>query len=341
MEFLQDIFKRGDFDSQETRRMLTKIITTHPTLLNLNVTANLQPRMAFLMQTCHLNERDVAILVKTSSGNVLGLAVEANLRPKIEFLTQLFQREYPKDVEVVLKKCILGHAQLLALSLQNIQTKVDYFDAIDRTLACRIAIRAPAVYSLSLKQNIIPTVEFLAKAWGVTSPMVEWHGDVLVPVLANPHVRNDTNSSLASLLMEYPSILTMSIEGNLQPTLIFFNRTGYTYLDENYTLRNDTTARPIRGRYIGASLFNRLLPRWHHLISKDWPLEHQPETGRPDPSSLPPLHLLVGATDQAFCEQLGYDYHEYVTFKDESVPRLKFSSQFDTWLKTGRPIDVR
>jgi hypothetical protein len=341
VEFLQDIFQQADLaDAKETKRLLTKIIMTHPSLLNLNVTSNLQPRVAFLMQTCQLKEREVATLVKMSSGNVLGLAVDANLRPKFEFLTHLFQRECPKDVEVVLKKCILGHPQLLALSLQNIQTKVDYLDAIDTTLACRVAMRAPAVYSLSLKDNIIPTVEFLAKVWGVTSPTVEWHGNDLV--LPNPHhARNDTNSSsLASMLMEYPSILTMSLQGNIQPTLTFFNRTGYTYLDENYTLQNHTTARPIRGRYIGASLFNRLLPRWHHVISKEWPLEQHPVTGRPDPSSLPPLHLLVGATDEAFCEQLGYDYHEYVAFKDQSVPRLKFSSQFDTWLKTGRPIDV-
>jgi len=52
------------------------------------------------------------------------------------------------------------------------------------------------------------------------------------------------------------------------------------------------------------------------------------------------LHTLVGATDAAFCELMGIDVDRYWQYKTESIPRLKFSSQFDTWLKTGRPIDV-
>jgi hypothetical protein len=243
----------------------------------------------------------------------------------------------------MLRKCVVAHSQLLGLSLKNLQAKVNYFDAIDgkdssdmpssSSLASRIAIRSPAVYSLSLKHNIVPTVLFLAKAWGTTSPQVRWHGDTLT-VSKAPHL-DESKDSLSSLLQEFPTILTLSLEGNIQPTLTFFNRTGYTSLSSDWRL--DSKQRPIRGRYIAASLFNRLLPRWHHLIANGWP---QGETSD-DPSRLPPLHLLVGATDRAFCQQMGFDFEEYVMFKDQSIPRLKFSSQFDTWLKTGRPIDVQ
>jgi hypothetical protein len=283
--------------------------------------------MNFLMERCQLSKSDAAALIKTSPG-ILGLSVEDNLRPTLDFLSTLLEND-----TCLLRKCLTGHAQLLALSLKNLQQKVDYFDAIDgqetsgTSLASRIAIRSPAVFSLSLRNNIIPTVEFLAKVWGTTPPKVCWHGDAITvttaQALSSPPIQ--TKDSLSSLLQEFPTVLTLSLEGNIQPTLTFFNRTGYTSLSSDWRL--DPKLRPIRGRYIASSLFNRLLPRWHHLIAN----------GRVE---MPPLHLIVGATDRAFCEQMGFDFEDYALFKDQSVPRLKFSSQFDTWLKTGRPIDV-
>jgi hypothetical protein len=59
-----------------------------------------------------------------------------------------------------------------------------------------------------------------------------------------------------------------------------------------------------------------------------------------DKVQLPPLHLLAGATDEVFCRQLNLSLGEYTKFKEEAIPRLKFNSQFDRWLKTGRPIDL-
>ena len=54
----------------------------------------------------------------------------------------------------------------------------------------------------------------------------------------------------------------------------------------------------------------------------------------------PPLHLMVSARDDVFCEAHGFDAGDFAKFKADAIPRLKFSSQFDTWLKTGRPIEV-
>ena len=346
VDFLDSILERGDYDVDDRRRIIGKIITSHPLLMNLSVETNLEPRMTFLMERCNLQERDAAKLIQSSSGNVLGLSVDENLRPTLDFLCNLVTRQ-ARDVDDnanALRKCVLSHPQLLALSLKNLQTKVDYFDAIDRlapsnvsVLACRVAIRSPAVYSLSLKNNVVPTVEFLAKAWGTKSPAIEWQGDRLI-VLEGPPSSDEDKESLSSFLNEFPNILTLSLEGNIQPTLNFYNRTGYTRLDEDWRFQGYNDTRPIRGRYIAASLFNRLLPRWHYLIANGWPVGEQEP---PDPSTLPPLHLLVGATDRAFCDQLGYDFEDYVAFKDQAVPRLKFSSQFDTWLRTGRPIDTQ
>jgi len=114
------------------------------------------------------------------------------------------------------------------------------------------------------------------------------------------------------------------------------------------------------------SLYNRLLPRWHFLIQEQekqqqYELEqleslvnsrssienekyNVPSTTTTTSSSptttLPPLHLLAGANDENFCKQMKVSHDEYVNFKEEAVQRLKFSSQFDIWLKTGRPIDL-
>ena len=55
----------------------------------------------------------------------------------------------------------------------------------------------------------------------------------------------------------------------------------------------------------------------------------------------PSMDLLVMANDEQFCKSLEFDYDRYVQFKREEGPRLRFSSQFDVWLKTGRPIDLQ
>ena len=52
------------------------------------------------------------------------------------------------------------------------------------------------------------------------------------------------------------------------------------------------------------------------------------------------MQQMSGASDDAFCRQMKLSLTDYLVFKEEAVPRLKFSSQFDRWLKTGRPIDL-
>lgn len=104
----------------------------------------------------------------------------------------------------------------------------------------------------------------------------------------------------------------------------FFNRTGYTQLDDDWNLKRGSKRIP--GRYIAASLFHRLLPRWHYCMQNEIPT--------------PPLYIIVSTSDESFCEELSLNFDQFVLFRAEAIPRLKFSSQFDTWLKTGRPIDI-
>lgn len=301
------------------KRALRNMILKNPNFLNLNVNTNLRPRVEYLASTLQLGPKELAKVLQT--GSILALSVDQNLIPKLEYLKVDLQ------LEENLKKCVLSHPQLLALSLSNLRWKTDALNSITKDLASKVANRCPSVFSLSLDDNIYPTIEFLARVWGCR--------------------RNDT--VMGTWLQEYPNVLTLSVEGelaclnapdaglilsiidvpwlligNIQPTMNFFNRTGYTMLDQDWHLIEDSKRIP--GRYIASSLFHRLLPRWHFCMKNSVPK--------------PPLHVLVGTSDDSFCQQLSLNLNQFLLFKQEAIPRLKFSSQFDTWLKTGRPIDL-
>jgi hypothetical protein len=383
----QVLVSSGEYqaDDQETRNVLAKLVMSHPQILQLSVESNLRPRLEFLKERCHLLTSDLAVLVKKSSASVLALSVKDNLEPTIDFLTDLLRGR--PDPASELRKCLRSHPQLLGLSLKNLYSKKAYFDAIDRnnyisclsssSLASRVLVRSPAVYSLSLDGNIVPTIEFMARVWGTKAPPIRWQDDDTdddgnsndsdnsKSCVEEPMIRADNDGSfdsqsseesLVSLLGEYPSILTLSLEGNIQPTINFYNRTGYIRLDGDWNLvrrqqlgetgmSGDKVLSVVRGRYIAASLFNRLLPRWHYcrsVASKSVGDDAEDGDNDDDNDTAPviPLHVLVSATDRVFCEQMSLDHADYIKYKTESIPRLKFSSQFDTWLKTGRPIDV-
>lgn len=324
------------FASATSTKTIAKLVVTHPMIFQLSVTDNLVPSMRYLQERCHLLDKDLATLLKSSSAAILGLSVKDNLEPTIDLLSN-------KLSKTELRKVILSHAQILGLSLDNLKNKIAYFDTIDSmsqtnpvkhgkpSLASRILLRAPAVYSLSLTGNIVPTVNFLAKVWGQPLPddEIDESDDKTSQGL------DDSSSTLASLISECPSILTVSLDGNIKPTISFFVRTGYMSLDSEGKLQRNTNGNAviIRGRYITASLFHRLLPRWYYHVK-------QQEDQMRESFLAPPLYILAGTTDVDFCERLGYDITDYITFKEESAPRLKFSSQFETWIQTGRPIDT-
>jgi hypothetical protein len=332
------------------KKQLIKIVTKHPNLLQLGVDSNLKPTAFFLRDYCELTDDELATIIG-SNPSVLGLAVDGNLRPKMQLLTNVLAEGSMKQggnaesdvTKTALRKSILKHPQVLALSSSNICTKVDYFDEIDvrsnsgnngHTLAARLLMTAPSVYSLSLADNIKPKVDYLAVLWG-------W-------------------PSLSDKLVECP-LLTLSMD-NIQQTLSFYNMTGYIDLpNEDGEGGSQQNASSVRSRYIATSLYNRLLPRWNFLLKEQERKEqllgvlavngdisrvettkyNLPSSKTPrDKVLLPPLHLLAGASDEVFCRQLNLSLSEYTTFKEEAVPRLKFNSQFDRWLKTGRPIDV-
>ena len=243
MNFFEGILSKGGISEESIPGILSKIILTNPNILNLCVDTNLRFRIDFLKDLLALNETDMARLIKTDGASIFELSVDANLRPTLDFLSGVIQNK--KE----LRKCVLSHPQLLRLSLKNLRSKVAYFDAVENeclgektkpSLAARVALRCPAVYSLSLNENIIPKVEFLARIWGCRPPRVRSDVSGSSPEIktnrGNGDKGNMQNPSLSSLLKEYPTILSLSLEGNIQPTINFYNRTGYTVLTEDWNL---------------------------------------------------------------------------------------------------------
>jgi hypothetical protein len=128
---------------------------------------------------------------------------------------------------------------------------------------------------------------------------------------------------------------------------------GYIDLEKDGLPRNSRMlpSSKIIGRYIATSLYSRLLPRWHYLqlnsnsnqTIADTPIIPTLDQVQYDEfdnvrASLPPLHLLAGASDEVFCKRMALSLDDYLSFKEDKGPQLKFNSMFQTWLQTGRPI---
>ncbi|KAK1741147.1 hypothetical protein QTG54_008399 [Skeletonema marinoi] len=263
------------------KKLLAKIVTNHPNLLQLDVDSNLRSTAQFLRDYCDLTDSELATVVG-SNPSILGLAVDGNLRPKMQLLTMFLKRARNKAAAAAM----------------------DYFDDID------------------VKSN----------------------------------TGKSDNTLAVRLLATAPSVMD-----NIQQTLSFYNMTGYIDLPNKEGMTTENAGN-VRSRYIATSLYNRLLPRWNFLLKEQERKEqllgvlaaktddtsraeatkyHLPSSKTPrDKVLLPPIHLLAGASDEVFCRQLNLSLSEYSAFKEEAAPRLKFNSQFELWLKTGRPIDM-
>jgi hypothetical protein len=396
---------KSNSSSKTVQKVLKKIITQHPMLLQLDIETNLNYTVNYLRDTFDFTNEELTTVTSITPG-ILGLSVPNNLLPTINFMKDILQvynnnknhddddddddddvnnnYYYENDIDdkegndesltILLRRCVLKHPQILSLSLTNLLAKREYFDSIDTSmdinnsnhkarkntttktsLAARILLTTPSVYSLSLQQNIIPKVNYLTTClWG------------------------SNRTTISNNLYEYPQILTLSMQGNIIPTLSFYNMTGYIKLDthvhptrqighdlsiqQQQQSQQDHAKVSIRSRYIATSLYNRLLPRWHFLLEErerrkeQQQLKYQilstlEESIISNPASyqnnittafhlLPSLHLLAGASDSNFCSQMKISLTEYLNYKEKEGSRLKFTSQFDTWLKTGRPIDL-
>ena len=144
-------------------------------------------------------------------------------------------------------------------------------------------------------------------------------------------------------VIEYPNVLTMSLERNIKPTYDFLVRRGYKGED-------------IRGRHLAASLYKRIIRRWEYW---EWvrgietseadtlgaleELEQNVKGSRKDKRRSvgpPPLHILVAGTDDKFQEWCGTVKLGLTDWAEgpgaTAIENAVFTHKFGLWVETGK-----
>ena len=271
-------------DSQTTKR-IAKLLLSHPPLFLLSVEDNLRPRMEYLRNVVGSKALIQQCLHRPSNAGILALSIDTNLQRTVEFLQS-------RQADVA------RHPAILGLSLENnLIPKVEYLDAIDCTLTERILAKAPVVFSLSLQDNLIPKLHFLRTA--------VW----------------DDEARCVKEICVYPSILTLSLERNIRPTVQF------------YTDVCGVPPPQLQGRHIAASLYRRLLPRFYFA-------RKQKKTNESEQGVVLSPHILAIASDIEYCRVIGQSLEDYNDFRNNEGASLRFQTQWKAWLKYGTPIDL-
>ena len=221
---------------------------------------------------------------------------------------ELRREDESTNVQELLRKCIWRKCpQILALSIDSLASKVEYYNSLGSNttgvpLASRIAFRHVNVLNMHVADNVVPKLEFLSKVWGVSFPST---GET-----TDPYRDGDDQALLCLLVGDQATVLTLSLEKNLQPTMEFYNQTGYTELGDDWTLQKGGHA--IGGRYMTFSLSNRLLPRWHYFHQQR---EQEKEGEAPAHSrDKPSISTLAVVADRLFARGVALTYRTTPSF---------------------------
>lgn len=370
------------------KKVIIRVISNYPTILSLTLDGNLYPTVEFLQNSCFMDESNLANMVRNCP-QILGLSVEDNLNITLDYIVRSVGLNTPKDFQ----RCFGRHPQILCLSLENLHSKVVFLHSLeyndeknkdhsgegvqviskqspaigsnptDVSLLYRIAVNAPSVYSLSLRDNVIPKLITLAKVWCPDLPRISleqsletWKNYPVSGTMTHISLPQQARITLTKRIKEYPAILTFSHDAKILPTLQFLNRTGYLNLDAS-GYAQDTTGNSahhhpyaIPGRYLAASLYTRLLPRWHYIQNQRQQLLNNTclDKTKNKPDAVfqskvfehPPLHILTISTDLQFCSYFNFTATSFHLYREDAIPKLKFTAQFENWIRTGAPIDI-
>jgi len=287
-----------------TSTITEQLIMRRPAALLLDTKTVLKPRVEYLMRRLNMTETDFTVFMNRGGGGTLTYSSEDKIRPMLEYLrTMLNQQE--------LKNCVMRMPLLLNLAIETLQSRVEFFDDIERrhftrwsshtlnvqqgveerSLAVCILTTGPPVFCLDFSTNVQPKIDFISKVWG--------------------------EASLIQNLRQFPRLIGLNVESNLKPTLDFYNRTGYVLLSDDWEICQQDAALSVS--YVAVSLNSRLLPRWYFVRSQN-------------PSYRPSLSSICTNTDADFCKCAGLDLEQYLEFKKEHGPALELPDPSDLQL---------
>ena len=192
---------------------------------------DVRAKMTFLSETLG-TQTAARVLVKYPG--LLMLSVENNIAPKFRFLSEElgFGRE---GARAILTKA----PQLIGLDEDNVRPKVNFLVedlGLSRESAMAMVIRFPPLLTYDLENNLMPTAAFLRDACEemkrttvtTTGRSGNGNGNGGGGGGGGEGSRNvngiEESVDVGTILMRHPSLLAMSVDRKLRPTLTFLRR---------------------------------------------------------------------------------------------------------------------
>jgi len=192
---LEPVFKFLTGTLTLDRRGVAAVITAHPAILEADVKAELEPRLADVRKATGVSADKVAKLVQVQGG-VLGKEGLQCLQEHIDFFSN----------DVGLGNAAMGRILGMLPGLACMSVAMQLRPTHEWLLKIgvppkrmeRLLLAHPKTLSYSLEKNLKPTVEYLWEEIGVS------------------------DDKIGKVVSACPQLLGLSVEGNLKPTVAFF-----------------------------------------------------------------------------------------------------------------------
>jgi hypothetical protein len=278
-----------------------KVIAKYPSVLTL-LPETLAAKFFFLRETCGMDAERIEKLV-SSSPSILTLSVERNLAPTFSFLKdELHLGE--SGARAVLAKA----PSVFGLRRENVGPKFAFFaERAGRDAAVAIFAKAPSLLGTSLERNIAPTATWIVETCGIVG-FGDGGGDENDARITWDE-KKTWDPRAVDVLVSCPSLLGMSVERKLAPTLFFLSR------------HFPNAPAPILFRAGTFSLRGHVAPRVELLAESHLTNRWAPGT-------------FLAWNVAAFCAKTGIDRDAY----DEKVRECK--ARDDDWETSLVPTDV-
>ena len=209
-----------------------KVIAKYPSVLTL-LPETVEAKFFFLRETCALDGERINKLV-SAAPSIVTLSVTRNLAPTFGFLA------HELGLGEAGARTVLAKApSVFGLRRENVGPKFAFFaERADRDAAVAIFTKAPSLLGTSLERNIAPTAWWIvdacacvgfgdgddgddARARRRESPLPRWILEGDVRRRADSRRAEKWDPRAVDVLVSCPSLLGMSVENKLAPTLRF------------------------------------------------------------------------------------------------------------------------
>ena len=196
-----------------------KVIAKYPSVLTL-LPETLAAKFFFLRETCGMDAERIEKLV-SAAPSILTLSVSRNLAPTFSFLKdELGLGE--AGARAVLAKA----PSVFGLRRENVGPKFAFFaEHAGRDAAVAIFAKAPSLLGTSLERNIAPTATWIVETCARVG-FGDGGGDetVVRESVKKKNEKQTWDPRAVDVLVSCPSLLGMSVERKLAPTLCFLSR---------------------------------------------------------------------------------------------------------------------